>query len=140
MGFFAHHSHADTPHKEKKKCKKQSYILPHRRVTMQRKKRKEEGRRKEPTVQSDWPPRPSIVCRRPWVCETHNVCVCVCVFFPFGDLGKDLAHDQTPCGRPTSQQVDDRPPRPTTGSRRPWVWFFFFFSSGGLIFFLFLGF
>jgi hypothetical protein len=33
-----------------------------------------------------------------------------------------------PEGRPaTSQQVDDRPPRPTAGSRRPWVWFFFFF-------------
>jgi hypothetical protein len=49
-----------------------------------------------------------------------------------------------PEGRPaTSQQVDDRPPRPTAGSRRPWVWFFFFFffSSGGLIFFFFfLGF
>jgi hypothetical protein len=43
-----------------------------------------------------------------------------------------------PEGRPaTSQQVDDRPPRPTAGSRQPWVWvfFFFFFSSGGLIFF-----
>jgi hypothetical protein len=33
-----------------------------------------------------------------------------------------------PEGRPaTSQQVDDRPPRPTAGSRQPWVWFFFFF-------------
>jgi hypothetical protein len=26
--------------------------------------------------------------------------------------------------RPTSQKVDDRPPRPTARSRRPWVWFF----------------
>jgi hypothetical protein len=26
--------------------------------------------------------------------------------------------------QPTSQQVDDWPPRPTVGSRWPWVWFF----------------
>jgi hypothetical protein len=38
----------------------------------------------------------------------------------------------------TSQQVDDRPLRPTAGSRQLWVcFFFFFFSSGGLFFFFF---
>jgi hypothetical protein len=35
-----------------------------------------------------------------------------------GSRRKDLARDQTPRGRP---------PRPTAGSRRPWVGFFFFF-------------
>jgi hypothetical protein len=73
--------------------------------------------------------------RRPWVCETHGF------FFP-GHGSRSTSSLPSLCPdtsrRPTSQQVDDRSPIPTAGSRRPWVWFFLGFrmiqSQKGLTF------
>jgi Flp pilus assembly protein TadB len=46
------------------------------------------------------------------------------------DLVVALRHLTADTSRPTHW-----PPRPTAGSRRPWVWFFFLFFPSGLIFF-----
>jgi hypothetical protein len=147
-----------TPHIKRKKCKKQFYILPHRRPTMresrcrERRKEKEEGRREKPMVQSGRPPRPSTGSRRPWVCETHGLFFLFFFFFFFsGDLGKDLAGRKKPtagsCGKDLARDQTHRgdPPRSksTTGHRDPRLGLagvglvFFFFPSGGSDFFFF---
>jgi hypothetical protein len=136
------------PHIKRKKCKQKLYFLPHENMTHRRwcrrkkrerrerrRRKKEEGRHGADAGHRDPPlglaDRGSA---RP------TVCFFFFFFFPFGDLGKDLAGrmkptagsrrkdlalDQTPRCRPTSRPTH-RPPRPTAGSRRPWVLFCFF--------------
>jgi hypothetical protein len=78
----------------------------------------------------------------PWSClagSRRRPTVCLFVFFLFlffffffsGRGSRSLTSPSSLASlcpdtsqRPTSQKVDDRPPRPTAGSRRPWVWFF----------------
>jgi hypothetical protein len=82
--------------------------------------------------------------RWPWVSRTHGLSFSFCFsgrgsqthglfcfFFVFPAMGLAAPRRCRPLPslcpdtsrRPASQQVDDRSPRPTTGSRRPWVWF-----------------
>jgi hypothetical protein len=87
--------------------------------------------------------------RRPWVSQTHGLFfffVLFCFFFCFSGHGsqthglfcfsshgsRSTSPSPSLCPdtsrQPTSQQVDDQPPKPTTGSRRPWIWFFLSFK------------
>jgi hypothetical protein len=157
VGVFAHHSHVDTSHKEKKMQK--TILHPaaqethNARVTMQRKKRKEEGRRKKGETHGT--ERPATETLR-WVSPAVGLRDPQFFFFffnfPFGDLGKDLVERKKPtagsCGKDLTRDQTHRsdPPRSksTTGHRDPWLGlagvglvFFFFFLPVGLIFFFF---
>jgi hypothetical protein len=134
VGFFAHHSHAATSHKEKKMQKK--ILLPTAHDAREkrdaakkekRKKRKEEKEEGRPRCRAAGHRDPPLgLAGRGFF-----------FFFLFGDLRKDLAgrmkptagscwkdlaRDQTPRGRPTGH----RDPRLGLAGRG-FVFFFFFF-------------
>jgi hypothetical protein len=141
------------PHIKRKKCKRKFYFLPHENTMHRREKRdatKKEKRKKTNGEKEEGRPRCKVTGHQDpplGLADRGSGRPTVCVFFflfpfPFGDVGKDLAgrmkptagscrkdlaRDQIPRSRPTSQPTH-RPPRPTAGSRRPWVWFFFFLS------------
>jgi hypothetical protein len=109
VSFLAHHSHVATSHKRKKCNKKKFYFLPHENTTHIREKRdaaKKEKRKKRKEEKEEGRPRcraaghrdPPLGLTDPRYFLFYFILLLLFFSFPFGDLGKDFAHDQTPCG------------------------------------------